>query len=121
MFHQLKKTILSFLKNIKILLEEVPPIKKEMLGKINCTNEYKRLQNKETNSLYETLFLTKITFKMQNMPTCDKSKKINLMQNLDLITKIPKPRDSTARRLYKPPTTPSPKHSSLKLRYGTAL
>ena len=59
-----------------------------MLGKINCTNEYKRLQNKETNSLYETLFLTKITFKMQNMPTCDKSKKINLMQNLDLITKI---------------------------------
>ena len=50
-----KNTILSFLKNIKILIEEVPPIQKEMLGKINCTNEYKRLQNKETNGLYETL------------------------------------------------------------------
>ena len=59
-----------------------------MLKEINCTNEYKRLQNKDTNSLYETLFLTRITFKIQNMPTCNKSQKINLMQNIGLITKI---------------------------------
>ena len=59
----IKTTILSFLKNIKILIEEVPIIQKEMLGKINCTNEYKKLQNNEKNSLYETIFLTKITFK----------------------------------------------------------
>ena len=84
----IKNTILSFLKNIKILIEEVPTIQKEMLGKINCTNEYKKLQNNEINSLYETIFLTKITFKLQNMPTCNKSQKINLMKNLNLITQI---------------------------------
>merc|ERR1712208_269548 len=84
----IKTTIMSFIKNIKILIDEVPLAQKEMIGNINCTNEYKKLQNNEINSLYETIFLTKITFKLETMPTCNKSQKIDLMQNLDLITKI---------------------------------
>ena len=80
--------MLSFIKNIKILIDEVPLAQKEMIGHLNCTNEYKKLQNFETNTLYETIFLTKIKFKLETMPTCNKSQKIDLMKNLNLITKI---------------------------------
>ena len=84
----IKTTMLSFIKNIKILIDEIPLEQKEMIGQINCTNEYKKLQNFETNTLYETIFLTKIKFKLETMPTCNKSQKIDLMKSLNLITKI---------------------------------
>ena len=47
----IKTTMLSFIKNIKILIDEIPLEQKEMIGQINCTNEYKKLQNFEKNSI----------------------------------------------------------------------
>ena len=48
------------------------------------TKSYKTLRK----TLYETIILTKIKFKLETMPTCNKSQKIDLMKNLNLITKI---------------------------------